>query len=90
MAAQAWVGTCRWREMDKLETQLGGFAGGAEYWMHGEGNEGREDQGWLLDLSNWVDDEPLTEMGKLRECARLKNVSPKFMLTDKGFILVEF
>jgi len=28
--------------MDKLETQLGGFAGGAEYWMHGEGNEGRE------------------------------------------------
>ena len=70
-------------EMDKLETQLGGFAGGAEYWMHGEGNEGREDQGWLLDLSNWVDDEPLTEMGKLREYARLKNVSPKFMLTDK-------
>lgn len=63
-------------EMDKLETQLGGFAGGAEYWVRGEGNEGREDQGWLLDLSNCVDDEPLTEMGRLRECARLKNVSP--------------
>ena len=30
--------------MDKLETQLpGGFAGGAEYWVHGEGDEGRED-----------------------------------------------
>ena len=39
---------------------------------------------------NWVDDEPLTEMGRLRERARLKNVSPKFTLTDKGFLLVEF
>lgn len=64
--------------MDKLETQLpGGFTGGAEYWVNGEGDKGREDQGCLLDLSNWVNDEPLTEMGRLRECVTLKNISPQ-------------
>lgn len=76
------------RDGHTRNTARRGFAGGAEYWVHGEGDEGREGQGRLLDLSNWVDDEPLTEMGRLRECARLENVSPKFLLTDKGFLFL--
>ena len=63
-----------------------GFVG---IWKCGEGEEDREHQRCLLglDLDNWVNDEPLTEMGGLGECSGLNSVSQKFMFTHKDLLL---